>query len=74
VNLTEDAFSPLTGSIVPYGHASLLQDLLDKANIAFVESYRDSKGKVFAHYYEWEKVNTYYQHKLDAYYVKKGCS
>ena len=134
------AFSPLTGSIVPYGHASLLQDLLDKANAALkdgstnanlryghdtalfpllclmeindcewsvadfgkiadkwvdydivhmasnlqlvfyknqqgpvlvkallneveadlpVESYRDSKGKVFEHYYEWENVNAY---------------
>ena len=26
------AYSPLTGEIVPYGHASLLQDILDKAN------------------------------------------
>lgn len=146
------AFSPTTGSIVPYGHASLLQDILDKANavlkdgstnatlryghdtalfpllclmeindcewsvsdfekiadkwVAYdivhmgsnlqlvfyknkqgpvlvkallneveadlpVESYRDSKGKVFAHYYEWENVNAYYQQKLDGFYAKK---
>ncbi len=146
------AFSPLTGNIVPYGHASLLQDILDKANSALkdgstnanlryghdtalfpllclmeindcewsvadfekiadkwvaydivhmgsnlqlvfyknkqgpvlvkallneieaelpVESYRDAKGKVFARYYEWEKVNRYYQQKLDAFYSKK---
>ncbi len=147
------AFSPLTDNIVPYGHASLLQDILDKANAAMnngstnanlrfghddvlfpllclmevndcewsvsdlervadkwvaynivhmgsnlqlvfyknktgpvlvkallneaeadlpVESYRDSKGKVFKHYYEWEKVNKYYQEKLDAFYAKKS--
>lgn len=31
------AFSPLTGSIVPYGHATLLQDILDKANMVIDE-------------------------------------
>lgn len=147
------AFSPLTDNIVPYGRATLLQDILDKANKALkdgstnanlryghdtalfpllclmeindcewsvsdfekvadkwvdydivhmgsnlqlvfykskqgpvlvkallneleaelpVESYRDSKGKVFEHFYEWEKVNAYYQKKLDAYYAKKA--
>lgn len=147
------AFSPLTGNIVPYGHATLLQDILDKANATInngstsanlryghdtalfpllclmeindcelsvsdlekvadkwvdynivymgsnlqlvfykskkgpvlvkallneaeadlpVESYRDSKGNVFEHYYEWEKVNKYYQEKLDAFYANKS--
>lgn len=147
------AFSPLTGDIVPFGRATLLQDILDKANAAIFngstsanlryghdgalfqllclmevndcewsvsdlekvadkwvaynivhmgsnlqlvfyknktgpvlvkallneaeadlpfESYRDSRGKVFEHYYEWEKVNKYYQEKLDAFYAKKS--
>jgi hypothetical protein len=150
---TVSAFSPLTNNIVPYGHANLLQDILDKANAAIkngstnanlryghdnvlfpllclmevndcewsvsdlekvadkwvdynivymganlqlvfyknqkgpilvkallneleadlpIETYRDSKGKVFEHYYEWAKVNKYYQEKLDAYYAKKA--
>ncbi len=149
------AFSPLTGNIVPYGHASLLQDILDKANAALkdgstnanlryghdtalfpllclmeindcewsvsdfekiadkwvdydivhmgsnlqlvfykskqgpvlvkallneleadlpIESYRDANGKVFARYYEWEKLNRYYQQKLDAFYAKKAAA
>jgi hypothetical protein len=147
------AFSPLTDEIVPYGHATLLQDILDKANASIkdgstnanlryghdtalfpllclmeindcewsvsdlekvadkwvdydivhmgsnlqlvfykskkgpvlvkallnekeanlpVESYRDSKGKVFEHYYEWEKVNKYYQDKLNVFYAKRS--
>lgn len=147
------AFSPLTDNIVPYGHASLLQDILDKANAALksgstnanlryghdtalfpllclmeindcewavddlekvadkwvdydivhmgsnlqlvfykskngpvlvkallnekeadlpVECYKDSKGKVFERFYEWKKINKYYQDKLDAFYAKKS--
>ncbi len=150
---TVSAFSPLTDNIVPYGRATLLQDILDKANAAInnfstsanlryghdsvlypllclmeindcewsvsdlekvadkwveynivhmgsnlqlvfyknkkgpvlvkallneaeadlpIESYRDSKGKVFEHYYEWEKLNKYYQEKLDVFYAKKA--
>jgi hypothetical protein len=150
---TVSAFSSLTDNIVPYGHATLLQDILDKANAAInsgstsanlrfghdnvlfpllclmevndcewsvsdlekvadkwvdynivymgsnlqlvfyknqngpvlvkvllneveadlpIESYRYSTGKVFEHYYEWEKLNKYYQEKLNAFYAKKS--
>lgn len=148
-------YSPLTGNIVPFGHSSLLQDILDKANAAFktgsttanlryghdtalfpllclmevndcewevsdfervadkwvdydivfmganlqlvfykskngkvlvkallneeeaelpVEPYRDAKGNVYERFYEWDKLNTYYQTKLDAYYARKAAA
>ncbi len=31
---TQSAFNPITNSVVPYGHATLLQDILDKADAA----------------------------------------
>lgn len=51
----------------------LVKALLNEAEADLpFESYRDSKGKEFEHYYEWEKVNKYYQEKLDAFYAKKS--